>query len=252
MSEIPAQLRRLSEVLQSKTGSARCWQAVGRGVKKQWPDSHSKMWQRSRHFYSLLFQQLLSDAYRPGWRIPSAPPKSFQIRRQEFELQFLTQEEQKGFLQDVCAFRSFCCPIRHVKNNRKQVKGHQYGKNFNKMDRSGLIWLVRMFMTVHLRQLRWAERENLIKTGLSRGTHLVSCASDRGVLIDVVTCWGVSWGLRRERYFCSSWGSEAELSSGWWQLLTAFGSSPSFSTPGKVQPSPFRPGVSCCLFPSCF
>lgn len=109
-----------------------------------------------------------------------------------------------------------------------------------------------MFMTVHLCQLRWAERESLIKMGLSRGTHLVSCASDRGVLIDVVTCWGVSWGLRRERYFCSSRGSKAELSSGWWQLLTAFGSFPSFSTPGKVQPSPFCPGVSRCLFPSCF
>lgn len=90
-----------------------------------------------------------------------------------------------------------------------------------------------------------AERENLVKTGLSRGSHLVSCASDRGVLIDVVTCWGVSWGLRRERYFCSGWGPEAKLSSGWWQLLTAFGSSPSFSTPGKAPPSR-------CLYPSCF
>lgn len=119
------------------------------------------------------------------------------------------------------------------------MKGGE-GKKRDKTDRRSLIWLVKRFMTV---QMCWAERENLVKTG--RGSHLVSCASDRGVLIDVVTCWGVSWGLRRERYFCSGWGSEAELSSGWWQLLTAFGSSPFFSTPGKVPPP--RP-----LFPSFF
>lgn len=65
------------------------------------------------------------------------------------------------------------------------------------------------------------------------------------VLIDGETHQKVSCRLGRgfsfSFFFFSlppSWSSEAELSSGWWQLLTAFGSLPSFSTPGNPPPPP--------------
>lgn len=67
--------------------------------------------------------------------------------------------------------------------------------------------------------------------------------------------WAV--GEDERGIFFSSPGSEAELSSGWWQLLTVFGSSPSPSTPGKAPPplSLSLPSARClspCLSPSCF
>lgn len=53
--------------------------------------------------------------------------------------------------------------------------------------------------------------------------------------------------VKEKEVFFSSRGSAAELSSGWWQLLTVLGSSPFFSTPGKLPT--FYPIVSP---PSCF
>lgn len=79
MSEIPAQLRRLSEVLQSKTGSVRCWQAVGRDVKKQWPKSHSTMSQRSRHFLQFVVSTTAQSCLPSRMTDPFRSPKVFSI-----------------------------------------------------------------------------------------------------------------------------------------------------------------------------
>lgn len=72
-------------------------------------------------------------------------------------------------------------------------------------------------------------------------SHPVCSASNRGVLIDVVTRWGVSRRLRRERYFFQDQALRLSSVQGDDSCLTVFGSSLSFSTPGKASPPPPPP-----------
>lgn len=60
---------------------------------------------------------------------------------------------------------------------------------------------------------------------------------------DVVTHQEVNCGLK-ERYFCSCQGSEAELSSVWWQLLTSPRQVKSTTHPAPLSLTALSPGVS--------